>query len=162
MNAYLYAIAKLPKSVHSARSGATANERSATPNNAALPAGCHPLLTVVPLLQSNDPFVVYKPQCTRVMRCSGCCSAAQLKCMPTQVETMLLDVRMMTYDPSTNKATTEWRPTAVEVHTACECLCRLKEKDCNHLQQYEESDCSCNCTNEGERSRCLVVSVTAI
>lgn len=52
------------------------------------PAGCKTELSVVNLRPSNDtdPSVIYNPSCTRIQRCSGCCSHDLLACQPIEVE----------------------------------------------------------------------------
>jgi len=47
---------------------------------------CHPKATTVPIIQEiTEPGVLLYPQCTRVMRCGGCCGHDSLECVPTGV-----------------------------------------------------------------------------
>lgn len=58
-------------------------------------AGCSPELQTVSLRNSSDPTILYLPQCTKVERCSGCCSHNLLSCQPTQTEILTYKVRFI-------------------------------------------------------------------
>lgn len=49
-------------------------------------------------------------------------------------------------------------PVIIDEHIKCECSCKIKEKDCNKLQQYQKSQCKCNCINSDDLQKCLAVS----
>lgn len=139
---------------HAARSGVTAGERSANVSGTAKAAYCVPSLTVVPLLTSNDPLVIFRPECTRVMQCGGCCSTPDLSCQPTQMVQQVLKVNKLVKDPAGGRPIMTQVPAIVDVHEKCSCECRVKKEHCNSLQVYNEANCKCECTNIGEMSRC--------
>lgn len=58
-------------------------------------AGCTPELKTVSLAQSDDPSILYIPQCTKVERCGGCCSHDLLSCQPQEIETLTFKVRIL-------------------------------------------------------------------
>jgi len=48
---------------------------------------CQPKPTTVSIDQSAaEPGVIFYPQCTRVMRCGGCCGTDVLECVATRVQ----------------------------------------------------------------------------
>ncbi|KAL0272697.1 UNVERIFIED_CONTAM: hypothetical protein PYX00_005569 [Menopon gallinae] len=42
----------------------------------------------------------------------------------------------------------------VQRHTKCRCLCRKQPEDCHPSQVYNESSCSCECTNQDAERKC--------
>ena len=77
-------------------------------NLMAMPASCSPQLTVVPLtevssLSSLSPGQFLYPDCTRLARCSGCCSHPLLSCQPTRTENVLLDLILVDTVNNTDK-----------------------------------------------------------
>lgn len=126
-----------------------------------VPAGCKPDLEIVALRPenfTNDPTIIYYPSCTRVNRCSGCCSSNLLSCQPTEIVTKTFQVSKNLYvggkNPLRNKG---FVPVIVEEHTKCRCECVVKDTDCNALQKYNKSQCSCMCSNTDDRKKCLDV-----
>jgi len=56
---------------------------------------CQPKPTTVAIEQTaNDPGVMLYPQCTRAMRCGGCCGHDALECVPTTVNRVTVKVGM--------------------------------------------------------------------
>ena len=71
----------------------------------AMPAACTPQPTVVPLdlLSEVSPGQFLYPDCTRLARCSGCCSHPLLSCQPTRTENVLLDLILVDTVNNTDK-----------------------------------------------------------
>ena len=74
-------------------------------NLMAMPAACTPQLTVVPLALGSEltPGQFLYPDCTRLHRCSGCCSHPLLSCQPTQSENIILDLILVDTINNTDK-----------------------------------------------------------
>ena len=74
-------------------------------NPMAMPAACTPQVTVVPLAVVMDlvPGQFLYPDCTRLHRCSGCCSHPLLSCQPTQSQNILLDLILVDTVNNTDK-----------------------------------------------------------
>lgn len=70
------------------RMGETERSNAERPNQ----ASCMPELQTVPLLENDDPSIIYYPTCTRVKRCGGCCTHPFLSCQPTATETRNFEV----------------------------------------------------------------------
>ena len=67
---------------------------------------CQPKATTVPIVQEiTEPGVLLYPQCTRVMRCGGCCGHHSLECVPTGVQQVNVKVGrcvLGTHEPQTS------------------------------------------------------------
>ncbi|XP_075158501.1 PDGF- and VEGF-related factor 1 isoform X1 [Haematobia irritans] len=113
-------------------------------------ANCIPEPTVVDLTPIN-PKSNYFPRCTRVKRCGGCCSTPWMSCQPTKTEIVNYQVYRYCYEHGAKFCGLDVIP--VEQHLECKCDCRIKPKDCNPYQVYE--DCRCHCTNTDARDKCL-------
>lgn len=131
-------------------------------SNIAVPANCNVSMAVVSLiddLPNDEGLFQYYPTCTRVERCSGCCSTPLFECQPTSVEDVLVNVRRLSYNRDTEKfGQNGVVPVIVKVHRSCKCGCRVRAEHCNHLQEYDKAECKCNCTNVSELNRCSDVS----
>ncbi|XP_050299333.1 uncharacterized protein LOC126738175 [Anthonomus grandis grandis] len=131
-------------------------ERSAA--RIATPAKCQPELTTVKIAESNDPNVLYVPECTRIERCGGCCSHALLSCQATEFENVQFSVLKTEYSSSENPHKklkyVGKEPISIQKHTKCKCMCKIKAKDCNAYQDYRESECRCICKNTDEEQKC--------
>ncbi|XP_043071953.1 uncharacterized protein LOC6566241 isoform X2 [Drosophila grimshawi] len=124
----------------------------------AVSASCSPQPTIVELLplareadEETSVNVHYRPQCTRINRCNGCCGVA-LSCQPTQTEMVEMCVKR-THVEMPGKVTCVI--VTVEKHLACKCDCRKKPGDCNPYQEYRKDLCRCECTNTDARDKCL-------
>lgn len=53
-------------------------------------------------------------------------------------------------------------PVPIQEHTKCKCDCRVKSEDCTKLQQYDQTQCRCNCVNMDDRAKCYAVSLTRV
>jgi len=57
---------------------------------------CQPKPTTVAIEQdATQPGVLLYPQCTRVMRCGGCCGHDTLECVPTRVRRVNVKVSVL-------------------------------------------------------------------
>ncbi|XP_043219544.1 vascular endothelial growth factor D-like isoform X1 [Amphibalanus amphitrite] len=122
----------------------------------AVAAVCKPELTTVPIAEENKKSnTIYWPSCTRVERCGGCCSHELLSCKPTATKTIHVQVVSMGYqDGSSRMGYTDTIMVPLEIHTACECGCKLTANDCNQFQEYVESECRCKCVNKDDYVKC--------
>ncbi|KAJ8973905.1 hypothetical protein NQ317_004175 [Molorchus minor] len=129
-------------------------------------AGCSPELKTISLGQTDDPSVLYIPQCTRVERCGGCCSHSLLSCQPKETETLSYQVEPLLrpffigYENEIHWQGKKLKYIGKEVvlverHVSCKCDCKVKEEDCNNYQEYRESECRCACTNLDEEKKCF-------
>ncbi|KAJ8984615.1 hypothetical protein NQ317_006077 [Molorchus minor] len=118
-------------------------------------AGCSPELRTISLGQTDDPSVLYIPQCTRVERCGGCCSHSLLSCQPKETETLSYQVMKTKYTGGKKLKYIGKEVVLVERHVSCKCDCKVKEEDCNNYQEYRESECRCACTNLDEEKKCF-------
>lgn len=62
-----------------------------------IPANCLPEMTVVPLKLTDgsdikDPTIVVFPSCTRVKRCSGCCTNNLVSCQAVETNNIVYEV----------------------------------------------------------------------
>lgn len=117
-------------------------------------------MEIVPLKPDNDgddPTIIYYPSCTRVKRCSGCCSNKLLSCQPTSIETKTFQVIKTQYVIGGKLAYKGKVPVIVEEHTKCNCKCVTQAKDCNQFQKYNPSQCKCVCNNPDDKIKCLNV-----
>ncbi|KAM7349562.1 PDGF- and VEGF-related factor 1 isoform 2-T6 [Cochliomyia hominivorax] len=114
-------------------------------------ANCMPENTVVDLTPIN-PKNNYFPRCTRVKRCSGCCSTQWMACQPTKTEIVNFQVYRYCYEDVKAKFC-GFEVIPVEQHLECKCDCRKKPEDCNAYQRYQ--DCRCHCINDEAREKCL-------
>jgi len=124
----------------------------------AIAATCKPEVTTVPITGgSKAPNAIYWPSCTRVKRCGGCCSHELLACKPTASRTIHVQVIAALYEGGANSQVryTGAEMVELEVHTACECGCKLSQKDCNQYQEYVASECRCKCTNKDHYQKCI-------
>lgn len=126
------------------------------------PALCMPELQPVPLKQETDPSIFYYPTCTRIMRCGGCCTNELLSCQPTEVEIRNYEAIRTSFDPSEKLKYRGKTIVPLEVHTKCECDCKIKEKDCTLKQTYKKAICQCVCNNVDEREKCIKDNNTKI
>ena len=112
-------------------------------NLMAMPAGCTAQPTVVPLALSSElrPGQFLYPDCTRLARCSGCCSHPLLSCRPTETENILLDLILVDTVNQTDKIVTA----NLTEHKACGCQCAVQEVHCSPAQYYVPEECSCRC-----------------
>ncbi|XP_018563835.1 uncharacterized protein LOC108905450 isoform X2 [Anoplophora glabripennis] len=118
-------------------------------------AGCTPELKTVSLATTDDPSILYIPQCTKVERCGGCCSHDLLSCQPQEIETLTFKVTKTQYKPDTRKLKYVGKEiVTVEKHNKCKCDCKIKEENCNKYQEYRPSLCRCICTNSDEETKC--------
>ncbi|KAJ8949707.1 hypothetical protein NQ318_013575 [Aromia moschata] len=132
------------------------DEEDGARNAATIPkaAGCIPEARTVSLAKSDDPSILYIPQCTRIERCGGCCSHALLSCQPKEIETLSYQVMKTQYTGAKKLKYLGKEIVVVEKHVSCKCDCKVKEEDCNKYQEYKESECRCACTNIDEEKKC--------
>ncbi|PSN35921.1 hypothetical protein C0J52_07155 [Blattella germanica] len=126
------------------------------------PASCKPELVTVPLHNSDDKSVLYYPSCTRVERCGGCCSHDLLSCQPTATELLNYQVIVTKFEGGTKLTFKGKEIVTVEQHTKCKCDCRVKETDCNSLQEYNKAECRCICMNVDEEQKCILENDTKL
>ncbi|KYB27935.1 hypothetical protein TcasGA2_TC007448 [Tribolium castaneum] len=140
--------------------GDEAEERSA----ATIPKGapCMPELQTVNIAASDDPSVLYIPQCTRVERCGGCCSHHLLACQPETKEEIPFKVIKTQYTGGKKLKVLSKEVILVEKHTKCKCDCKVRAEDCNRFQEYRKSECRCACTNYDEEKKCNKNSLTKL
>ncbi|XP_059223397.1 uncharacterized protein LOC106088750 isoform X2 [Stomoxys calcitrans] len=113
-------------------------------------ARCSPEPTVVDLIPLSTMYS-YFPKCTRVKRCSGCCNTPLLSCQPTKTE--IVNYQVTRYSPTAHGIKSNgFDVIPVEQHLECKCDCRVKAKDCNAFQIYE--DCQCHCPNTDAQDKC--------
>ena len=62
-------------------------------------AECMPELQTVNIVSTDDPTILYIPQCTRIERCGGCCKHDLLSCQPTKIDNVPFKV-CKTVEPS--------------------------------------------------------------
>ena len=62
-------------------------------------AECMPELQTVNIVSTDDPTILYIPQCTRIERCGGCCKHDLLSCQPTKIDNVPFKVGK-TVEPS--------------------------------------------------------------
>lgn len=120
-------------------------------------------MEIVPLRPDNavdDPTIIYYPSCTRVQRCSGCCSHKLLSCQPTIVEKKTFQVTKAQYTGGTKLTYKGKELIIVEEHKKCKCGCAIQDRDCNQFQKYDASQCKCYCTNLADQTKCLKVCWT--
>jgi len=59
---------------------------------------CLPKPTTVAIVQAvTEPGVLLYPQCTRVMRCGGCCGHDALECVPTRAQRVNVKVGTVSF-----------------------------------------------------------------
>ena len=109
----------------------------------AMPAACTPQLAVVPLALGWDlgPGQFLYPDCTRLHRCSGCCSHPLLSCQPTQSQNVVLDLILVDTVNNTDRIVTA----NLTEHKSCSCQCAVREEDCRPAQEYVPEECRCRC-----------------
>ncbi|XP_031368402.1 uncharacterized protein LOC102675058 [Apis dorsata] len=134
----------------SSRMGETERSNAERPNQAL----CMPELQTVPLLENDDPSIVYYPTCTRIKRCGGCCNHSFLSCQPTATETRNFEVSVTALESSNTLKYQGKRIVPIEEHTQCTCDCKIKETDCNKKQSYVPEECTCVCNNIDEQKKC--------
>ncbi|KAJ8919356.1 hypothetical protein NQ315_003941, partial [Exocentrus adspersus] len=121
-------------------------------------ADCTPEITTVSLATSDDPSVLFIPQCTKVERCSGCCSHNLLSCQPKETETLTYQVMKTQYTGAKKLKLLGKEIVVIEKHLKCKCDCKVKEEvqvaHCNKYQQYKPSQCRCACTNTDDEKKC--------
>ncbi|XP_054264980.1 vascular endothelial growth factor A-like [Macrosteles quadrilineatus] len=117
------------------------------------PAQCIPELKTISLRETEDPWIYYWPECTRLEQCGGCCIHKQLSCQPIETETVNFQVTVLEY--AGNQMIYKGKEIiSREKHTKCKCDCIVKEKDCNERQEYRKSECRCFCTNKDAEAKC--------
>ncbi|CAG9832219.1 unnamed protein product [Diabrotica balteata] len=141
----------------SSRFGSDTQERSKLGKKAGhIPAkaGCKPENTTVPLVNSDDPSILYIPKCTRIERCNGCCSHRLLACQPVEIETISVQVIKAQYtgDKKMRYVSKELIP--LERHLKCKCDCKVRAEHCLPNQVYRKDECDCICTNTDEENKC--------
>ncbi|CAB3372723.1 Hypothetical predicted protein [Cloeon dipterum] len=120
-------------------------------------AQCIPENMTVPLINPNataNPFTIYFPNCIRLPRCNGCCNTPLLTCEPTI--TRLRSFRVLQTDLKNEKLSNIQRSTVIDVeeHLGCQCTCKVKAKDCNVFQKYNQKACRCVCVNKDDKDKC--------
>ncbi|XP_037087163.1 vascular endothelial growth factor C-like [Pollicipes pollicipes] len=139
----------------STRFGGSSNASGNKNGEMAMAALCQPELTTVPVMEDKGPNTIFWPSCTRVERCGGCCSHELLACKPTASKTIHVQVVRAEYEGGTSGIRyTGAEMVPLEVHTSCECGCRLSAQDCNRFQEYISSECRCKCVNEDDYYKC--------
>ncbi|CAL1544186.1 unnamed protein product [Lymnaea stagnalis] len=111
------------------------------------PDDCSPRLTTVRLNFTNDSRVVHFPRCTKIERCGGCCSSANLECVPAYAERVSLKVvkaEMKTLG-SSHMTYTGFSTVIVDRHVTCRVQCSLNEQKCGPLKTFLQNQCSCRC-----------------
>lgn len=131
--------------------GETERSNAERPNQ----ASCMPELQTVPLLENDDPSIIYYPTCTRVKRCGGCCTHPFLSCQPTATETRnfevihshlikcyryiymlfqlitllinVLKIFVTALESNNGLRYQGKRIVPIEEHTQCTCDCKIKE-----------------------------------
>lgn len=112
------------------------------------PDDCSPRLTTVRLNFSNaDSKVVHFPRCTKIERCGGCCSSANLECVPAYAERVSLKVvkAEMQTPGSSHMTYTGFSTVIVDRHVTCRVQCSLNEQKCGPLKTFLQNQCSCRC-----------------
>ncbi|XP_056636518.1 uncharacterized protein LOC130445053 [Diorhabda sublineata] len=137
----------------SVRFGGDERERSA-----AIPAKakCSVENTTIEVANSDDPTVFYMPKCTKIERCSGCCSHKKLACRAIESEDILVEVYKLKWkvmNKKFNYVSKEVIP--IERHIQCSCECKTRPEDCLPYQKYVEANCVCACTNTDEELKCI-------
>ncbi|KAG5873208.1 hypothetical protein JTB14_019517 [Gonioctena quinquepunctata] len=121
-------------------------------------ADCIPEFRKLELASTDDPSILYIPQCTRVEQCGGCCSHALLSCQPIEKEILAYQVLKTQYTGNKKLKILGKEIIPVEKHTKCKCDCKIKEevamKDCNEYQEYRPAECRCACKNIDEEKKC--------
>lgn len=121
-------------------------------------AKCMPESTVVRVVKNPEPSTIYFPACIRVKRCGGCCQNSLLACEPTANNTIYYEITATTINYSTeNHKPFRFKNAIIvpiEEHTACRCVCAIKETDCNSNQMYKPEECRCQCKNLDEKENC--------
>ncbi|XP_003696855.2 uncharacterized protein LOC100869681 [Apis florea] len=151
---FLRLVKGLPQDVSffspSSRMGETERSNAERPNQ----ASCMPELQTVPLLENDDPSIIYYPTCTRVKRCGGCCTHPFLSCQPTAMETRNFEIFVTALESNNGLRYQGKRIVPIEEHTQCTCDCKIKETDCNKKQSYIPEECTCACNNVDEKKKC--------
>ncbi|XP_023030177.2 uncharacterized protein isoform X3 [Leptinotarsa decemlineata] len=129
-------------------------------NAAILPkkAGCIPEYRTLKLASTDDPSILYIPQCTRIEQCGGCCNHALLECQPIETETLAFQVVKTQYTGTKKLKILGKEIIPVEKHTKCKCDCKIKAEvatlHCNQYQEYKPDECRCTCKNTDEEQKC--------
>ena len=120
-------------------------------NEMLMPASCSPQPTVVALdMIPVEPGQYLYPSCTRLSRCSGCCSHPLLSCRPTETELVQRDLILVDTLNLTDRIVTA----NLTEHRECACQCKVDAVDCHPLQEYFPERCLCQCSNWTERELC--------
>jgi len=116
-----------------------------------------PSNVVIPL-NASDPRAFFYPTCTSVNRCGGCCGSDLLQCSPTQTQRQAVKVMKCRYPENSNSDMFEFEglvDITMEVHTACECQCRVQAYHCDPAKHtYNADSCSCQCINRQMATQC--------
>lgn len=137
----------------SVRFGDGERERSA-----AIPAKakCSVENTTIEVATSDDPTVFFMPKCTKIERCSGCCSHKKLACQAVESEDIFVEVYKLKWkvmNQKFNYVSKEVIP--IERHVRCSCECKTRPEDCLPYQKYVKANCECACTNTDEELKCV-------
>jgi len=120
---------------------------------------CKPVLEIVEL--EAPPNATYLPQCTRLHRCSGCCTSKLTSCQPTKTELVKLKVLEVKKHTKTNggrrrRSTAKYAIVNQLNHVNCGCLCRIQEHHCDMAtQKYSPAECACVCKSREEEDQCV-------
>merc|ERR1712142_1432737 len=90
------------------------------------------------------------PSCTRVQRCSGCCSHPLLSCQPSHTRLLQLDVILVNTVNNTDRIVmvnmTEHEACECEYQCLCQCENWLERDLCSiNNKLWDERSCSCRC-----------------
>ncbi|KAK6173335.1 hypothetical protein SNE40_016806 [Patella caerulea] len=109
-----------------------------------------PMAVEIPRAPGDTANTIYWPECTRVMRCGGCCPSAKLACVADEVENTVLHV-LKAIAREEGSLHLDWvGPLAVNIsiHRSCRLQCRLTPVDCKHNQMFIPDECSCVCRHQ--------------
>lgn len=125
---------------------------------------CQPKPTTVAIEQdATQPGVLLYPQCTRVMRCGGCCGHDTLECVPTRVRRVNVKVLKARYDVGSENHQFTFEGLVdhrLEEHSSCECRCRVQSYHCDPQKHTYNADiCQCQCVNREQALNCPSVKI---
>jgi len=121
--------------------------------------GCDPRPTSVAIpLNASDIRAFYYPTCTKINRCGGCCGSDLSECVATQVVRTTVKVMKCRYPADSNADIFEFEGLVdipLDVHTACECRCRVQAYHCDPVKHvYSADTCACQCRNRQMATQC--------
>ena len=146
--------------LHRAMRKGFSQDTEQSPHPMALPASCKPQSSVVNIELERElgPGEYLYPSCTRLQRCSGCCSHPLLSCQPTLTNILQLDVIYVNTLNNTDRIVT----VNMTEHKSCECGCKVQREDCSPLQVYYPDQCLCQCSNWLERDLCGIYGLNKL